>query len=1093
MNFQRVKNWGLALLILILLTFAALAHMESRLYLNSMHTMHVLYHPLLHRITQLSYLLKSTEINFEIFRRRDIPQLATNAIAIDRLSEQIEKLKASSNNENLFTNSQLEKESKIVKVAWKRFESAWNHYQDLSSDSIHQSADLLYESLEELKWQLISLRDYSANSESSRLIKETLSLIKSISDELDTFLTQEPIFIEDVLEPLNRVSDLLVEFDEQAILLKPARFNSNSHSEHSWDHGSNHNHSMPDMSGSNDITVGDETEELESVSSINRVAIHKTEYLQTVLRQIQSADNADSATYQQSVELARKLITEIENQFTSLEFSLTENMNATDQLLINKLNRYQQSRHLVTILGCVLALLVSTFLSIKLSRHVALVTDGTRTLADGNLDHRIPASSDQLGEISNAFNLMAEKMRVRDHERNELMQEIDRSAKEASKANAAKGEFMASMSHEIRTPINGVLGTVDLLRREPLSNSQKHLTDTIYRSGNALLAIINDILDYSKIEAGSMELENEPFDLSEMIEDIGEMAAPSAQSKDLELNYVLNYDTSQQLLGDALRIRQILTNLVSNAIKFTEQGDVCITAEGITTPNNTAQLRISVQDTGIGLSDEAQTRIFDEFSQASRSTTRKYGGTGLGLSISRQLTKMMNGTLSLESVVGIGSTFILDLELQISDSTIEQMKFCDKSEPLAVMILSDHKPTKEAISSQLIRLGTKPIEHSSGKKALDYLSTRSDSNHHDIAMIIVDHCLSDMNGQNFLLVAKDKLSELNRFSKIKLCMIDKSNNQNIDIDGFDIECKIKKPVRQSTLYDCLIGCNKDTANDNSGAEVAAIDKHYYASVLLVEDHPINQDIMTRMLSRMGCTVALAENGQIALAMMKQQQFDLVLMDCDMPVMDGFSATESYREYENQQTGNFRQPIVALTANALKGDRDRCLRAGMDDYASKPITMDVLDNVLSKWTNGSAIETSEESNNVVDFTENQPSDSESSEIDIAIVDQLISMDNAGSMTFFNELLSNFSNNWKKDSERLMLALSSSEPDNVRKMAHRLKSASSTMGAMGLSSIAAEIESSAKVNNLNFCLEKAQELPDKFESTLSALSLVRNKAA
>ena len=835
MNFQRVKNWGLALLVLILLTFAVLAHMESRLYLNSMHTMHVVYHPLLHKLTQLGYLMKSTEINFEIFRRRDIPQLATNTDAIIRLNEQITDIKLSSSSENLSIISDIKAESKSISTAWKQIASTWSRNKDLSSDSIHQWSEVLVESLEGIKWHLVDLRDSSETESSIQQLTDSLSLTKSISAELDAFLTQEPIFIEDVIEPLSSVTQLLLEFNDQTKLLESGTAHTDNHSGSTVDSDATHGHTMPEHSGDHSMSAGVDIDGLKAIYDSINTTVYKTELLQSVLHKIQLAQNPDAETYRESIALASKLITEIENQLSLLEISLSESMNATDRTLVNKLSQYQRSRHLVTIVGCLLALLVSAYLSIRLSRHVALVTDGTRILSEGNLNHRIPASADQLGDIANAFNMMAEKLRVRDHERDELMLEIDRSAKEASNANAAKGEFMASMSHEIRTPINGVMGTVDLLRREPLTQSQKHLTDTIHRSGNTLLAIINDILDYSKIEAGSMELENEPFDLSELIEDIGEMAAPSAHCKGLELNYVLNYDTSQQLRGDALRIRQILTNLVSNAIKFTDHGDVCITAQSNTTPAKTAQLRISVQDTGIGLSNEAQTRIFDAFSQASRSTTRKYGGTGLGLSISRQLTKMMNGTLSLESTVGVGSTFILDLDLPISDSTIEQMQFCNKSEPLVVLMLSGHKPTKESISTQLKRFGTRLVEYSSGQKALDYLSTPNDSSHRDIEMIIVDRCLEDMSGPDFLRLAKDRLIELKRTSKIKLCMIDKPNDQNNDIDGINIEYRIKKPVRQSALYDCLVGHCEGTVKNKRGTGVATTESHFNANVLLVED------------------------------------------------------------------------------------------------------------------------------------------------------------------------------------------------------------------------------------------------------------------
>jgi len=324
MHFQRVKNWGLALLVLILLTFAALAHTESRLYLKSMHTMHALYHPLLHRVTQLNSLLKSTEINFEIFRRRDIPQLATNAEAINRLSDRIQELKASSSKPHLPLIAELESESQTISAAWKRFESVWRENQDLSSDSIHQWVDILSESLEELKWKLIGLRDISSSYESIQLVSETMTLTKSITEELDTFVTQEPIFIEEVLEPLSNVPELLKEFDEQASLLESGNIDAHHAAESSMaDHGA-HDHVMPKTSGSHNMDVDNGMDGLEAVRSINKSALNRTKSLQAVLHKIQSTADTDSGTYRESIELARKLITEIENQFSDKSGSLQQ-------------------------------------------------------------------------------------------------------------------------------------------------------------------------------------------------------------------------------------------------------------------------------------------------------------------------------------------------------------------------------------------------------------------------------------------------------------------------------------------------------------------------------------------------------------------------------------------------------------------------------------------------------------------------------------------------------------------------------------------------------------------------------------------------
>lgn len=1091
MSFRLVKNWGLALLVFILLAFSALAHTESRLHRASINNIETVYRPMLHRITKLGHLLKSTEINFEIFRRRDIPLISSNAETIGMLQSRINELAVSSNEHHSAKMSIITRESKRSVVAWKRFESTWSQSKDLTSDDLQQWADSLSASLEELKWLLIELRDISVSEATTMQVAEALSLIKSADKDLDTFLTQEPIFVEDVLEPLHQFSKILSNVNDQAQLVNIDRKVSDEHIE-------NHNHGADDHSN-NQSPFANESTNKNTIHSINEATIEKANSLQSVLRSIQADGEIDSATHELKIELARSLITGIENQINLQEHRLDENLVAENQALFAKLDQYQKFRHIATVLGCLLALLISLFMSIRLSRHVALVTDGTRLLSEGQLDHRIPATSrDQLGDIANAFNVMAEKLRVRDHERDVFMEEIDRSAKEAAIASSAKGDFMASMSHEIRTPINGVLGTVDLLMREPLTRSQMHLTETIHRSGNTLLGVINDILDYSKIEAGSMELENEPFNLTELIEDIGEMTAPSAHSKGLEINYLLDSDSSQQLVGDALRIRQILTNLVSNAIKFTEEGGVCIIAQSTPAPFNKVRVEIKVQDTGIGLSEEAQTRIFQAFSQASRSTTRKYGGTGLGLSISRQLTEMMDGELSLDSAPGVGSTFCLEVELSIAETMTEQKSLNSDGKLLNVMILSTHSETKLALSTQLKGFGINAIELHAGRKAIEHLRLSNTEVNNDVDLILVDLQLSDMSGLDFLRLANEKREELHGCEKIKLCMVDEPNYVFDELQNLQIEYTIKKPVRQSALFNCLMDICGVSSEYIDAPKEREMDPTFNADVLLVEDHPTNQDIVTRMLNIMGCTVTLAENGQIGLDILKQRTFDIVLMDCDMPVMNGFTATETFRIHESELNRDFRQPIVALTANALQGDRERCLRSGMDDYATKPLTMNMLEIVLSKWTTESTPDMAAPVNTngkVIELnsTPNATNNEEADLLDTNIVNQLIMMDDSGSMSFFNELLANFATNWQTDFNSLLKALSANEQDNVRKMAHRLKSASATMGAISLASIAAEIELSAKESNLHFCESKAANLPVAFESTMNAYSLHINKAA
>ena len=1098
MNFQQVKNLGLSLLVLILLLFAVLGHIEGRLYNQSITNMDEVYHPLLHRIGKLNTRLQSTDGNFDNFHSRDVPLIRDSIEIINNLANNLDSIAATAANVDKEALTSLKTRSRVALSTWSKLETIWQHNRVRSNDVLELNLVSFRASLQETKRQLSILNASNADEAVSRLIINALSETISLANNIDAFLLNKPVLIEKEIDSLKYVNTALVEFQNNPHLVDlertvvshahSASMNMESHNGHTMSDDSEH---MAVYGHAKHASLANSTDTIQTITENTSLKVGN---LQEAFRVIASSTAFNSTEFEHAEKRAMSLVPEIQHQLDLLEDRLNHIINADNQILFNRLERYRTMSHSVTVLGFGLALLVSLLMSRRINHLVQLVTDGTHLLAQGELDHRIPQTGkDQLGQISTAFNSMAEKLRVREFERNNLMAEIDRSAQEAARANAAKSDFMASMSHEIRTPINGVLGTAELLAREPLSRSQLHLTETIQRSGNALLQIINDILDFSKIEAGGMALEKEPFDMRELIEDIGEMAAPSAHAKGLEISYVVDSKAAGFFLGDALRIRQILTNLVSNAIKFTNEGEVVIVASGTEVSEHNCQLTISVSDTGIGMNEEAQSRIFQPFSQASRSTTRKYGGTGLGLSISLQLTQMMGGELSLSSHAGEGSEFKLALTLTKSSNTTEPPSLECKPDSVCVLLVSNHAPTKQAITNQLALIGLNAFELSSAQETIEFLAEQPNSRAEQIELLIIDRQLRDMSGIEFLRLIKQQQPALQSRRKVKLCLVNEIEIDKQQSADLGIEYLLNKPVRQSALFDCLAGLIGHTESAAAFNTQPIMDQQFNANVLLVEDHPINQDIVTRMLTSMGCKVTVAENGEIGLTYLQRQAFDIVFMDCDMPVMDGFTATKRYREFESANDLGFKQTIVALTANALDGDRKRCLSAGMDDYLSKPLRMGELSSILATYLN---TENSNETEGVASGMQQIEQDAGNGNpdlIDTETVEQLLSMNEAGSSQFFNELLQSFLNNWQIDSRTLSDAINAAELDKVRSTAHRLKSASATMGALRLSSLASNIESAAKANDLTLCSVSAEMLPKTLDDSVTEFNKYTQRAA